>query len=302
MKILITGAGGFVGQNLVNFLLNKNCEIFNLGLKPAENCKHCSLSDISNTVEIQKYINQINPNFLFHLAGTTNSCSDTTECTKVNSVFAENLLNAICNANLNSHTKTIILGSAAEYGVVDEIDLPINELKPPNPVSPYGVSKLAQTNFARSKFDSNKQIVILRPFNIIGPNMPNHLALGSFINQINSSEDELTLKTGNIDTQRDFIDINDVVRIIWILANNPNAQGEIINLCSGVPVSLRMMVDYLIEKSYKTITLETDKTRFRKNDVDIHFGDNAKLLSLIGDYEFTSWRETIFRVVKYYGF
>ena len=44
-----------------------------------------------------------------------------------------------------------------------------------------------QTNFARSKFDSNKQIVILRPFNIIGPNMPNHLALGSFINQINSS-------------------------------------------------------------------------------------------------------------------
>ena len=67
MKALITGAGGFLGQNLVNFLLDKDFEIFNLGKNPANGCIHCSLPDISDESSINEHIKELSPIIFFIL-------------------------------------------------------------------------------------------------------------------------------------------------------------------------------------------------------------------------------------------
>ncbi len=301
MKALITGAGGFLGQNLVNFLLDKDFEIFNLGKNPSKDCIHCSLPDISDESSINEHIRRIKPDYLFHFAGTSNAISDLSECFRVNAIFASDLFSAIKKSDLQRHTKIIILGTAAEYGLMDRSHMPLSEVASTNPVSPYGISKLAQTFFAKAEFKNFQQLTVIRPFNIIGPKMPVHLALGNFINQIISPEESVKLKTGNIDTARDFIDVNDLIQIMWRLVNNRNAHAEIINVCSGSPVSIRDMVNFLIKNVNKTVVLEKDKNRFKENDIKIHFGNNKKLMDLIGDYEFISWKETIIRIIKHHG-
>jgi len=300
MKALITGAGGFLGQHLVKFLKKKDCEIYNLGYKPVKNCFHFPLSNLSDRITIKKTVAKIKPDYLFHLAGSANTSSDIVECFSVNTFFAEYLLDAINYANLQHHTKIVIVGTAAEYGPINEDQLPISESMLPKPETLYGISKLAQTNLASSWQDLKNLLVIIRPFNIIGSNMPKHLALGSFFEQINSITDKGVLRTGNLNTERDFIDAVDVVHIMWKLVNNPKAYGEIINLCTGAPVSMKVIVDYLIKYSKRTIKLETERNRMKENDIKLHYGDNSKLKKLIGEYEFISWRKTISGVIDFY--
>ena len=301
MRILITGAGGFLGSHLISFLKNNletNFEIFNLGKNKVNNSDLLFLDDIKNQDQINKYLSDIRPHYLFHLAGAANSSIDLNECKLVNVDYAKFLLRAIEINNIQHQTRVLVTGTSAEYGRVSYSELPISENYQPNPETIYGKTKYEQTLHALNWHKPDRNLVIVRPFNIIGLKMPIHLALGSFINQIESLPDKGDLKTGNLNTKRDFIDVDDVINLMWNLINNKHANGEIINICSGKAVAVGDILELVIKLSGKEISIVSEEERIRKNDSLIHFGDNTKLLKIVGDYNFTSWKNTINKIME----
>ena len=98
---------------------------------------------------------------------------------------------------------------------------------------------------------SHRKLVVVRPFNIIGENIPKHLAIGNFYSQIQLIPYEGILKTGNLNIKRDFIDVYDVVCIMWKLINNNKAYGEVVNICTGTPSLLIDLVNQMISLSEK---------------------------------------------------
>ena len=301
MNIVITGAGGFLGQHLINYLykiLSEDFSIFNLSSKKIPNCKNYKIDDITDKEQINLAISSIKPDYLFHLAGTSDNSLDDDSIKSVNIIFANNLLSSLEKNNLHNHTKIIIVGSSAEYGHINPNDLPINEDLKPKPESIYGKTKYEQTLNSILWQQSHRKLVVVRPFNIIGENIPKHLAIGNFYSQIQLIPYEGILKTGNLNIKRDFIDVYDVVCIMWKLINNNKAYGEVVNICTGTPSLLIDLVNQMISLSEKKIKCKIEKNRVRNDDIKVHYGDNKKLISIIGNYEFIFWKKTINKIMQ----
>ena len=296
-KILITGARGFIGSHLESFLKSKNLNTFTLGTKRLNDTNHFELKDLEDLSFIKKTLKKIKPDYFFHLAGTTDT-SNSLEIFKINTLFCQNIIEAIQEVDLENKIKVMIVGSSAEYGLIKENENPIQENKAPKPLSLYGISKLAQTQIAESYFDKNKKITILRPFNILGVGMPKNFAVKNFLNQIKMLDPRGTIKTGNLETQRDFIDVRDAVVLMWQIINNKKSYGKIINLCSGRPVEIREILSFLIKESKKDLKISSITDPLRKDDSKLHYGDNSLLREIVGEYDFIPWKESMKNILK----
>lgn len=295
MNILITGASGFVGQYLVNFFLKRKFNVSSLGRSKVSNVKNYTLPKKWSKNDLVNIILEAKPDYLFHLAGNSqsNSCL---ESFNINTCFGLNLLDALSASGFSEKTKCLFFGSASEYGMVKDIDSPLSESFNCKPYACYGIGKLAQTHYAATWGKLNGQIVIIRPFTILGKHMSEKMAIGSFakqINEISTKGDKGVLYTGNIDISRDFIDVSDVVEICWKLVNLDEANSQVINICSGKPTSLREVVDYMINLTGVDISIQVEGKRLVQADVKTHFGDNSKLLGLLGRFEFIPWKVSV---------
>jgi GDP-4-dehydro-6-deoxy-D-mannose reductase len=115
--------------------------------------------------------------------------------------------------------------------------------------------------------------------------MPDHLALQSFAQQlarIARGDRPAVIEVGNLNTSRDFIDVDDVIKIYWRLAQTAEAYGQIINICSGEATSLDDMLSRLISISGTRVDVRTDPAKFKSLDIARHYGDCEKLHRLLG--------------------
>jgi nucleoside-diphosphate-sugar epimerase len=281
MRALITGAGGFIGHHLSLLLNTQGVEIHTLGPRPVSARHHrVDPSDFPSLVDA---VCAIRPSAVFHLAGVTAS-PDPTVYYRVNTAFAAGLLAALEQSG-QGMTPVLLVGSAAEYGSIGPDALPICEETPGHPAADYGISKLAQTYLGLAAAADGRPIVIARPFNIIGPRMPTHLAVGSFTMQIAAiirGNMAPVLRVGNLAPSRDLIDVRDVARLFVTLLNTPEAFGRVVNICTGVPTSMRTVVAHLIALAGVEIAIEHDETRIRGGEIPVHYGNNALLTKLTG--------------------
>lgn len=282
MKMLITGASGFLGKHLLQLLIKNKIEIHTIDTKPCligfqHNVSLDNINDLKNTLI------QVEPDYIVHLAGISYSSNINMYYT-VNTNFAANLISAV-KAWGNFNCPMILTGSSAEYGLVDQNQLPITEDTPAKPYDHYGISKLAQTLMGVREARDGLPLVMIRPFNIIGPGMPAHLALQSFIQQttkIIKKETEPIIKTGDLSTSRDFVDVRDVAEAIWRLLSTPSAYGEIINICTGIDTKIGDLLDRLIAMLNIDVEIQTAPNRIKSIDIPVHFGSNEKLRNLTG--------------------
>ena len=91
--------------------------------------------------------------------------------------------------------------------------------------------------------------------------------------------------------------MDDVCSIFWELINCNEANGEIINICSGKTKKIKETLDFLIADSKRNIRIKTDKRLIRKKDIPVHVGDNTKLRNLLKGYEFTPWSSTLRKLI-----
>ena len=124
------------------------------------------------------------------------------------------------------------------------------------------------------------------------------IALRVYHSVLDKAAKKGVLKTGNLNTKRDFIDVNDVINLMWKLINNKSAYGEVVNICTGVAVSISDILNSLVKLSGKEIAIVSEEKRMRSHDLLVHFGDNKKLNQIVGDYKFTSIKSTIKNISK----
>jgi GDP-4-dehydro-6-deoxy-D-mannose reductase len=288
MKALITGISGFAGSHLAEFLIEKGYEVFGTffdkstfsNLNGFVNKIKVYRCDIRNYDALKNVIEDVKPNEIYHLAAISfapTSLKDPKLTFDTNLYGTLNLYQAIIDLKINP--MILFVGSADEYGIVNENDLPIKEECPLNPMNLYSISK-ASTDFlslAYFKYYYLK-IIRVRPFNHIGPRQSPDFVCSSFAKQIAEVEKGLRepiIKVGNLEAKRDFTDVRDMVRGYW-LALDKGEPGEVYNICSERAIQIKGLLNHLLELSSRKVEIMKDPKRIRPSDNPILQGDSSK--------------------------
>lgn len=281
-KVIITGINGFLGINFLRFLQESepSAKIFGLGRNLAGQKKDNISAiecDITNENHTKSIISEIKPDYIFHFAGIGNN-NDWKKLFDSNVNTTISLLESIKNIE-SSKPRTIIIGSAAEFGQIFPNLLPISEETPSNPISRYGVSMSWRAIVTRYYANIGLDVIYARIFNITGPGVSNLSPAGSFAEQIVQIEyhnKEPVIYCGNLEPKRDFIDIKDVMNAIYLLALKGKSK-ETYNICSGKSIPIIDILNLLLQNSKFNIKITIDPSRVRQIDVLEVYGTHNKI-------------------------
>ena len=287
MKALITGITGFVGSHLAEHLIARGDEVYGTvrWRSRLDNITHIKdkikliETDIRDSYSIEKTLREVQPDVIFHLAAQSfvhSSFNAPQETLSTNIIGTVNLLEAV--RSLKSNPVIQIAGSSEEYGFVKPNETPIRETNPLRPLSPYGVSKVAEDMLAYQYHKSyGLKTVITRAFNHEGPRRGEVFSTSNFAKQIAEIEKgkEPVIHVGNLNASRDFTDVRDVVRA-YMISTEKCDYGEAYNICSGKAWKISDMLNLLLSMSQKKIEVRQDPTRMRPSDVEILLGDSTK--------------------------
>lgn len=236
MKVLVTGATGFVGSHMVDFLIREQPQTDVVGVKRyhlsrTDNCDHffdqiqwadCNLKEPSSVLRM---IAEVEPDIIFHMAAesfVSPSWGHPVEYMNANYGMTVNILEAIRHLKLT--TKIHLPGSGEEYGEIGEDELPITTQTLLNPVNPYAVTKIAQDLIGFVYWKSfGLNVIRTRAFNHEGPRRHFVFGIPWYAYQIAKIEQGLqepVIETGDIDDKRNFTDVRDMVRAYWLASQS----------------------------------------------------------------------------------
>ncbi|TKJ43153.1 GDP-mannose 4,6-dehydratase [candidate division TA06 bacterium B3_TA06] len=305
-RVLITGITGFAGSHLADHLLDRGgFEIYGLyrwrsrmenveGFKDKINLIE---GDIRDAASMRSLIEKINPDWVFHLAAQSYvpmSWKAPAETLSTNVIGEVNLFEACRKAR--GDPLIHIAGSSEEYGLVHPDEVPIAETTPLHPLSPYGVSKVAQDLLAFQYFKSyGLRVIRTRAFNHTGPRRGEVFVTSSFARQIvmiEKGQAEPLIRVGNLDAVRDFSDVRDIARA-YTMALERCEPGEVYNICSGKGIKIRELLDMLIAQADVNITIKEDPARMRPSDVEFLIGDATRFRAKTGWKPEIAFKQTL---------
>lgn len=293
MRVLVSGASGFVGQHLVRALLATGAEVYGTSpeqepvtplLTPVERAAVRWLPlDLRAEDSVRSAVREAAPGVVYHLAAQSSVAAGFTDLLgtwDVNATGTLRLAGALGEQGA-SGVRLLLVSSAEVYGAVPEAEQPIVEARAPAPSNPYGASKAAAEMAARST-RAGVQLVVARSFPHTGPGQDARFALPSFARQlaeIDRGEREPVLRVGNLSARRDVCDVRDVVRAYLRLAEAGQA-GAVYNVCRGEAYAMRELLDRMIELSGREVEVEVDPARLRPVDTPLLLGDASRLRAL----------------------
>jgi GDP-4-dehydro-6-deoxy-D-mannose reductase len=281
MRALVTGARGFVGPHLERMLAASGDDVTGL-----DQSNGPDLLDGDAWVDV---LHQLQPNVVYHLAGwsdVSGSWQNPQQTFRVNALGTLSVLEAARAAKIS---RVLLISSADIYGPVRPERQPITETHPAQPRSPYGVSKQAAEALGLQYHRAYAMdVVIVRPFNHLGPGQSPQFAAPAFATQIAEAERAGggEISHGDLSAQRDLTDVRDVVRAYRLLAEH-GEPGEIYNVCSGVAVARNVLLDTLIAAATVPVSKVLDPSRLRPVELPVLQGSNRKLV------EATDWSPEI---------
>ncbi|MBN2302847.1 MAG: GDP-mannose 4,6-dehydratase [Anaerolineae bacterium] len=314
MRILITGAGGFVGGHLVDHLLTlpdlslHAAVFFPPGQNPRLDGRPIAQYevDLRSAGAVRSILGAVQPDAIIHLAALADvgrSFKNPWETLENNIVAQINLQQAILNLNLDA--RILVISSAEVYGAAGgELD----EDTPFAPTNPYSVSKVAQDMLGlQYHLSHDMKIIRARPFNHIGPSQKGGFVAADFAAQIaaiEAEQQEPVMYVGNLAAERDFTDVRDVVRAYYLILMQ-GTPGDVYNVCSGKAYSIQYLLDTLLSHSAIDIEVRQDPTRMRPSDVPRRVGNADRLRQRTGWEPTISFEQTLLDILndwrRYYG-
>ena len=281
-RVLIFGAGGFVGSYLCKEFLNNGYKVS--GTDKGEGSALPSevdfyKTDLMQVNEVEKLIGQIQPDIIVNLAaissvGASWNMPQTTMA--INVIGALNIMEAARKSE--QKPRILFVGSSEEYVISEN---PLDENTQLNANNPYGISKVTQEQFAKLYREQyGLKIYCVRPFNHTGIGQRVSFVLPSFCKQvaeIDKSGKDGKIQVGNLKVKRDFSHVKDVVRAYRMIVESDNCN-QIYNVGSGTAYSLEDMLTYILGLSNQHIEIEVDQNRIRPTDQPVICCDR----SLIG--------------------
>ena len=302
---LVTGADGFIGRHLTNYLISRGDHVIELvnvkshndlpswhptnrDLKFGDENRHRVPVDILDATKIKAVISENRPDEIYHLAGQSSpnaSWAQPAYTMRVNYEGSFNILQSVIGAKLNS---VVVIASSSSIYAQNSISSAIDEKSKCDPSTPYGISKLAVDHLANIYNKAyGLRILNARPFFLIGAMKVGDVC-SDWARNIVSIErgNSYTLSIGQISgVVRDFLSIHDGVRGLALIASKGSA-GESYNICSGSGIALSDVLKILVKSSSATFEVSIDRSKIRPVEELIKVGDNKKLRSL-------GWSQTI---------
>lgn len=288
MKVFITGAGGFVGRQLVSLLVGEGHEIVACDKvesnfsPPVENIS----VDVSDRESIGKALDDWMPDVIVSLAGLTfvpASHSDPFPTWNVNLFGPLAILEWI--RTKKPDTFLLLVSSSEVYGKPEnEAELPFTESSPLKPISIYGATKMAM-DIAGQIYATNwgLKIAIARPFNHIGPGQSELFVVPAFakqIAQIIKGKREPVVSVGNLSAMRDFTDTKDIIRAYSMIIRRQ--KTGVFNLCSGKAIRIDWILHKLAEIGGVSVDVKIDRDRLRPADIPIAYGSFERAKKELG--------------------
>lgn len=282
--VLVTGATGFAGSHLVDYLLDLGEWVAGW----ARAGSHAGLRDprvgwqvvdVLDRGAVAEAIRELRPRTVFHLAGLPHvgeSWKQADRALAVNALGTHHLLDALAQHAPDS--RLVVSGSALVYRPSTEA---LREDSPLGPADPYGISKLAQEMLVER---AGVAAIRTRPFNHAGPRQSEAYVTSSFARQIAEIEVGLRpplLHVGNLEARRDITDVRDTVRAYAALGTS-GTPGAVYNICSGAAHKVGDLLEQLLRLSNARIDVRQDPSRMRPSDNPVVLGDHARVTADTG--------------------
>ena len=301
MKALITGISGFAGRHLAALLNEKGYEVHGIDRNGADvTGSAVYVCDVLDREKLRSIASRVEPEAIFHLAAFSSvekSFSEPELARKVNVEGTGNVLEA---ASLCRNDPVVLAVSSLQvYGKPDRV--PISEAAELRPENPYGESKAEQEKVCLEYFrNRGLKVIIARSFNHTGTGQPADFVWPNFTKQIAEIEKGKrdVLRVGNLDVERDFSDVRDVVRA-YELAAVKCRPGEAYNVCSGKPINIGNMLETLKSFSTTDVRVVVDRNRIRKESAAL-YGDNSKLSGETGWKPEIPFETTLRELLEYW--
>ncbi len=291
-RVLVTGAGGFIGSHLVETLAGQGAQVrafvrYNsrndpglLKMLPAHILANLEIisGDLRDLTAIQSAMK--GASHVFHLGALIAIPYSYLHPAEVVEANIIGTLNILLVARDQGIQRLVHTSSSEVYGTA--LRVPIDEGHPLQGQSPYSASKIGADKLAESFFLSyNLPVVTLRPFNTFGPRQSARAVIPALIAQaLNQS----TILLGNLDTRRDFTYVSDTVAGFLKIAETPGVDGQTINLGTGQDIRIGDLAQSVLAMVDHPVKIVVDPTRLRpeKSEVQRLISDNRLALQKLG--------------------
>jgi GDP-4-dehydro-6-deoxy-D-mannose reductase len=292
VRILVTGAAGFVGSHLLRLLRAEFPEASLHGTvllpehKLAVADAHAHALNLMQSEDVAALVADVRPDRIYHLAAfaVVHRSFDDPWATLENNIRTQlNVLEACVKAD--TAPRIVLVTSGEVYGAEQSDDVPTSESAPMRPANPYAVSKVAQDMLGLQYWLSHSlPIMRARPFNHLGPGQGPGFVAPDFarqIAQIEAGQQPPVITCGDLSAERDFTDVRDIVRAYLSIAEH-GTPGEAYNVASGSTVAIQHILDLMLASSTVSIHVESRQGHVRSSGVHKSWGDATRLRQATG--------------------
>jgi GDP-6-deoxy-D-talose 4-dehydrogenase len=290
-RVFVTGVNGFAGHYVAAALACAGHDVHGLVKPPHSgdipNVSRIYEADLNDTESLKRIIDEVQPDKIVHLAaiafvahGNVKDIYDT------NVLGTRSLLDALACQGAN-YDSVMLMSSANVYG--NKTAGRLDERTPLDPRNDYALSKIAMEYLTH--IYSNMPFIIVRPFNYTGVGQDKNFIIPKIIDH--AKRKARSLELGNIDVARDFSDVRFVADCCQRLLDNPNAIGQVVNICSGIPYRLADVIKSIENMSNHHFEITKKSDLVRNNEVPQLWGDPSKLHTLMDCVDAPPFSDTL---------